>query len=104
MTWMPLENLAEHQDQGCDLDMYLQGPHGGHWWDATCQIKFAPQAFLDRSTKSPPFVSFDEDDPDLPQNHDEITTFLDLVFGEHPELKTLGDIKAAWAIRRKEMR
>lgn len=49
-------------------------------------------------------AGFDPDDPRLPQNYDEITAFMELTWGDHPELKTVGDIRAAWDVKCEEMR
>jgi hypothetical protein len=47
---------------------------------------------------------FDASDSDQPQNYAEAMALADLVWGDHPELKTVGDVKAAWAKKREEMR
>jgi hypothetical protein len=51
--WMPLSEMQQHIDDGCNLDKYMDGPDGPHFWDGTCQIKFVPQAYLDRPARTP---------------------------------------------------
>lgn len=35
------------------------------------------------------------DEVDGPQNFDEVVAVVDLLWGDHPELKTVGDVRAA---------
>lgn len=47
--------------------------------------------------------TFDENDPDLPQNYDEIIAFLK-IYREMLDTDTLRDFNSRWDERREEMR